>query len=571
MQNSTKRNLFIQLIILFAGAALFLPGLGGVRLFDWDEINFAESAREMLVSGDWLNVQINFEQFWEKPPLFIWMQALSMKIFGVNEMAARLPNAIAGIITLLVLYNVGRKSEDERFGILWAVLYAASFFPFFYFKSGIIDPWFNLFIFLGIFFFTRYGDPQVKPRQMLHAALSALFIGLGILTKGPVALLIFALTFLVYLIFNKFHFQFRWKDVIVYLVVLVIVGGAWFILQIANGHYSIIQDFIQYQIRLFETKDAGHGGFLLYHFVILFFGVFPASILALPTFRRHILLTEENVRLADLFKWMMISFWVVLILFTIVRTKIIHYSSFCYFPLTFLAAYSVSKMLDGRYKLYGFVKGLLIFVASVFGIALTAITLFDKLKEHIYPFVSDPYTLNSMKATSEWIGFEPAVGAVLIVCTILFCIFFGRKATSSRLAVLLAGSTFYIFTTMLLAVGEVEKYSQAPAIDFYISKKGEDCYIYPREKSYAHYFYSDRKPENKNDDLGFLSHGPITKPCYFVIKNDPAKTREFISGIDGVRFLYEENGFVFYVREPQETQEPQEPYKHQESQEPQKP
>src|SRR5574344_2211884 len=112
-----KRLLIIQISILIVGSALFLPGLGNVRLFDWDEINFAESAREMLVSGDLLNVQINFESFWEKPPLFIWMQALSMKVFGVGEFAARFPNAIAGIITLLVLFNIGRKTKDEKFGL----------------------------------------------------------------------------------------------------------------------------------------------------------------------------------------------------------------------------------------------------------------------------------------------------------------------------------------------------------------------------------------------------------------------------------------------------------------------
>ncbi len=83
-----NRNLIIQTAILLLGAVLFLPGLGIVHLFDWDEINFAESAREMIVTGDYLTVQINFEPFWEKPPLFIWMQVLSMKIFGINEFAA---------------------------------------------------------------------------------------------------------------------------------------------------------------------------------------------------------------------------------------------------------------------------------------------------------------------------------------------------------------------------------------------------------------------------------------------------------------------------------------------------
>ena len=146
-----KRTLLLNLAIALLAALFFIPGLGVVRLFDWDEINFAESAREMLVTGDWFNVRINFEPFWEKPPLFIWAQALSMKAFGVNEFAARLPNALMGIVTLLLLFNIGRKTEDERFGLIWAMMYGISFLPFFYFKSGIIDPWFNVFIFLGIF------------------------------------------------------------------------------------------------------------------------------------------------------------------------------------------------------------------------------------------------------------------------------------------------------------------------------------------------------------------------------------------------------------------------------------
>ncbi len=545
-----KRKLTIQFIIILIGFALFLPGLGGVHLFDWDEINFAESAREMILTKDYLNVQINFEQFWEKPPLFIWMQALSMKIFGVNEMAARLPNAIAGILTLLLLFNIGSKMRDERFGLLWAALYGASFFPFFYFKSGIIDPWFNLFIFLGIYFFSKYCMPDQKKQMMVNASLSAVFIGLGILTKGPVALLIFFLAFLIFIVWKRFKFSFRWKDVLIYLIVLTIVGGAWFILQIATGHFTIIQDFIEYQIRLFETKDAGHGGFLLYHFVILFFGVFPASILALPTFRRGILKNEYNKNFADFFRWMMISFWVVLILFTIVRTKIIHYSSFCYFPLTFFAAYSVEMWLTKKAKFGVLIKTLLIIVASLFGILLTVVTLFDKIKGWIYPYVSDSYTLNSMQATSEWIGFEPSIGIILIICTILFCIYFGRRASIKSLSILLIGSTFYIFTTMLLVVKQVEKYSQAPAIEFYIEKQGEECYIYPREKSYAHYFYSARKGENSCSDLEFLSKGDIDKVCYFVIKNDSKKVQEFIGQIDKPVKLYEKDGFVFYARYP---------------------
>ena len=60
-------------IIILSGIIFFIPFLGKVHLFDWDEINFAESAREMIVTGNYHRVQINFQPFWEKPPLFFWL------------------------------------------------------------------------------------------------------------------------------------------------------------------------------------------------------------------------------------------------------------------------------------------------------------------------------------------------------------------------------------------------------------------------------------------------------------------------------------------------------------------
>ena len=138
-------------VLIILSGILFFPFLGGVHLFDWDEINFAECAREMLVSGDYLRPQIDFMPFWEKPPFFIWMQASSMKLFGVGEYAARFPNALVGVLTVVGVYYVGRKTVNEKMAQWWAIVYVASWLPHLYFKSGIIDPTFNLFIFLSFF------------------------------------------------------------------------------------------------------------------------------------------------------------------------------------------------------------------------------------------------------------------------------------------------------------------------------------------------------------------------------------------------------------------------------------
>ena len=119
----------------------------------------------MIVLEDYLRVHINFKPFWEKPPLFSWLQVLSMKIFGINEYAARFPNAIVGILTLLSLHKFGTYYKNPKFGLIWALAYWGSILPFLYFKSGIIDPWFNFFIFSALFYFYKFLNEQTLNRE----------------------------------------------------------------------------------------------------------------------------------------------------------------------------------------------------------------------------------------------------------------------------------------------------------------------------------------------------------------------------------------------------------------------
>jgi 4-amino-4-deoxy-L-arabinose transferase-like glycosyltransferase len=196
-RSHTLSDLFLITLI---SCALYLPFLGGVALFDWDEINFAECAREMLITGNFSEVQLNFQPFWEKPPLFIWLQVISMKVFGINEFAARFPNAMCSIFTLSTLYLIGRKEIDRRMGWYWVLFYIGSLLPHFYFRTGIIDPWFNYFILIALYCFFKATANQ---KNILYFLLSGIFSGLAVLTKGPAALLIIAATLSVYLIWTR--------------------------------------------------------------------------------------------------------------------------------------------------------------------------------------------------------------------------------------------------------------------------------------------------------------------------------------------------------------------------------
>jgi hypothetical protein len=536
----------INISIAIIAALLYVPFLGGVHLFDWDEINFAESAREMIVTGDYLTVQINYLPFWEKPPLFIWMQVLSMKIFGVGEFAARFPNALCGIVTLLVLFNIGRKIRDNMFGLLWVMAFTGSILPFFYFKSGIIDPWFNLFIFLGIYFLLLYAHPEIKFKTK-HIIFSAAFTGLAVLTKGPVGFLLVALTGGIYLVLVKFRVKVKITDIILFFIILSLVGGSWFIIQIINGNYDTVVEFIVYQARLFKTQDAGHGGFFGYHFVVLFAGVFPSSILALKAFKTE---SKDDANYTYLKKWMLILFWVVLILFSIVKTKIVHYSSLAYFPIAFLAAGFIYSANANNIKWSRWISAVIIFVSVLIALPVILLQFIDKYKYIILDsgIINDEFAVENLKAEVNWSGTEFMPGLLFLIGVVLIFYFIKKDKPLIRAFLLWGINMVFLFSVLVIHVPKIEKYTQNALVVFFKSKANEDVYLKNLFfKSYATWFYGKTMPpENHNYyDEDWLLTGNIDKDVWFVTKIHRARR---VEEYDELMETGRENGYVFYVR-----------------------
>ena len=555
MEGSTKKSLPVFLLLAMAGALMFLPFLGKVHLFDWDEINFAECAREMIVAKQYFIVTINYLPFWEKPPLFIWMQVLSMKLIGVGDYAARFPNALCGIATIILLYKVGKTLKDRRFGLLWVLAYVGSMLPHFYFKSGIIDPWFNFFIFTGIYFFARYRmqDKDIllgNPLKLI--ALSALCVGLGVLTKGPVAFLVFSLSVIVYWIFQR-KAPITFMHASLYALVFVLAGGSWFAAEILTGHWATVVEFFQYQVRLFNTGDSGHGGPFYFHCVILLLGCFPASIFAI---RGMLIKKDEDAKVNEARLWFGILFWVVLILFSIVKTKIIHYSSLCYYPLTFFAALTGYRILfeNGSWRKW-MTWGLAI-TGGIIGIALIALPIFGTNKQLILNsgMIKDTFASANLQADVHWSITDCAIGGFLLIMLIFALVSMHQKKFKTGIYGIFLATLITTNTTLIFSAPKIEAYTQEAAIEFYQSLVGKDVYVATLGyKSFAQYFYSKEQPwaNPKSTDVGWLLKGDIDKPAYFACK---------INGVDEwekenpeLKELYRKNGFVFLERLPQAT------------------
>lgn len=536
---------FYILILILTGALFFIPFLGRVHLFDWDEINFAESAREMIVTGNYHLVQINFEPFWEKPPFFFWLQAGAMHLFGINEFAARFPNALFGIITLITLYLIGKRHRNQRFGFVWALAYFGSFLPHIYFKTAIIDPVFNYFIFLGIYFMYRnvIGDRWLH--SYLFPIFSALFIGLATLTKGPVGLLIFLLVFMLYFIFNRFKQFPPFGKIIIWVIVFSGVSLLWFGEEIYQNGFWFLKKFIAYQIELFTRPVASHGEPFYYHFVVVFIGCFPISVLALP-----VLFNKIHHKNASFPLVMKILFWTVLILFSLTTTKIVHYSSLTYFPLAFLAASYIDMLLDNGIKMKRYLSILIICMGFVFSFLLFAVPYVAQHPEIILPYIKDDFAKASLLTPVRWTGYEMYIGIVYFVAVIISIILLRQKKNMRGVLLLFYATGCCLFFYALSVAPKIEQYSQGPAIRFYQSLAGKDIYLWPVGfKSYGQYFYGKKpeKPKYGNADLDFLLNGNIKRPAFFVVKiTDP----DFEKRCAECELIGQEGGFKFYRRNP---------------------
>lgn len=541
-----RKTYLVYLGIISISLFLLLPFLGSVHLFDSDEVNYAESAREMILTGDYMNVQIDFEPFPEKPPLFIWLQVLSMKAFGINEFAARLPNVLCGVVTLMLLYFIGRRLYGHRFGIYWILSYGAAILPFFFFKSGIIDPWFNLFIFLGMVWFIFYLDPEQRRSRLINVVLSALFFGLAVLTKGPVALLILLICFILFLATRKFRIETSLRDVAVFLGVVILIGGWWYFYQLISGNTYVLKEFIRYQINILLQVKTGHDGFFGYHLVVLLLGVFPASVIALKSISKK----SEDRELQRLFKqWMYIMILVVIVLYSIARTKLLHYSSLAYFPLTFLAAWVWEKWVDRKIE-FGSWQLVLIFIIALFYSAITI--LFPLVSDHRewllkkdFSFL-DPFILGALQRDSHWSGYEWLVGLFLILGVAFAAVQILRRNSRGMLilhlvVLLFVTSTLYIYTD------RIEGYTQRAAIKFYKGLKGQDVYVRPLGfKSYSHLFYFDKQAGGAKISAKQLLEEELDKDAYFVIAID--ERDYYLEKYPAMKLLHERDGYVLVVK-----------------------
>ncbi len=260
---------------------LFFAFLGIRDLWDIDEGMHAAMAQTMLLSGDWVTPVFNGEAFFDKPALFNWLGAISFKVFGFTEFAARLPAAIAGLGCVILVWQLGRQLYGERAGFLAGLILATSLE--FIILSRVVqyDIPFTFFVTLALFCFAK-GLLSEGDRRFYFLGMYAA-TALAVLTKGPLGAVLTGLVIFTYLISTRRLALLKEMQILPGIVVFLIIVTPWFVLmERANDGYLEYFIFKQHFANFLGGDGAmkpRHPEPFYYYLPILLAGLLPWSAL----------------------------------------------------------------------------------------------------------------------------------------------------------------------------------------------------------------------------------------------------------------------------------------------------
>lgn len=315
-------------LVMYVG---FFHGIWAPPLFDRDEGAFSEATREMFERGDFVSTYLNGEPRYDKPILTYWLQAPTALLSGWDEWGTRFPSAVAGSLWILALAFFVRERVDRGAAVPAAVILGTSFWVMTLGRAATADALLNLFIALTIF--DLYRD-HVEPRD-LYRNRAFLWLGLGVLTKGPIAIVVPAGVMGLYHTLGGRLWP-ALKRVVspVPLLIFAAVALPWYGVQYAREGQAWIEGFfLRHNVERFMDPMEGHSGSFLYYLPITVVVLLPHVGLlfrAVPTLGR--VLRED----LDRFLWIWFGF--VLVFFTVAGTKLPHYILPGITPLAILMA-----------------------------------------------------------------------------------------------------------------------------------------------------------------------------------------------------------------------------------------
>ncbi|MFQ6132175.1 MAG: ArnT family glycosyltransferase [Armatimonadota bacterium] len=371
---SGRRRVILFLVLLVVIASFFV-GLSSLPLFDQaDEARFAEAARVMTETGDYVTPTFYGRVRFAKPVLIYWLMVASYRVFGVGELGARLPSAAASAFTAMaIVWLVSRVAAGRAAwlaGIAWASFLQTAVWA----RLANTDATLTLFLtasYLALYLAFR----SEAPRKRLWYLLAGAAMGLGFLTKGPIGVVLPAASGFLYLLsVRRLRAELRQARLWEPLVLFLLIAAPWYYLAYReHGSEFLRIFFLGENVQRFAGPAHREFGRLLYFLPFVLFMTFPFSALLPALVKRGWARPAEPTEPGghSLPRYLLCWFFLVVVVFTFSDVKNPQYVMSAYPALAVFAGLYFDRLLRERPPLGAYEKVAIVLVA-VLGAILTA-------------------------------------------------------------------------------------------------------------------------------------------------------------------------------------------------------
>lgn len=327
----------LSIVFFIVTLVMYVAGNVSLPITDPVESAYALTAKEMVISGDWLSPQI-FHQYWyDKPALIYWLIALSYKLFGISDFAARLPSGLLGALSVAWMYQLVRSISGRRLLAIWSAIVLGTSLEFWILAHGIVTDMALLLASVGTFGYAYRGLAEGRTKWIVIAYL---FAGIGVLGKGPVGIVLPGLLFLVYAgvmrSWRMVRLLFPWQGILVFLL----VAGPWYGYMYHTHGQAFVDGFLGLHNigRALESEHPADNHWWYY------LALFPAA--SLPWTGAVIYGMYYGWRQrSDFYLFSMIAGWGTILFYTLMATKYPTYTFISLVPFSFLGAVGIVKLL----------------------------------------------------------------------------------------------------------------------------------------------------------------------------------------------------------------------------------
>lgn len=347
------------LMLFMAAAVLLFAGNGSLLVTDSVESNYALTAKEMVLSGDWLSPQIYGHYWYDKPIFFYWLTALAYKIFGFTEFASRFFPALFGLGGLALVAWGGSKLDNERSGFCSALVLLSSVEFFLISKSVITDA--VLFFFFSatlLFFYLGYRDGKASYWYIMYAAA-----GFSVLTKGPIGVLLPGLIITLFLLWQRDWRVLKRMHLASGTLLCLAVAAPWYAAMYSLHGSDFINTFFGTHNFLRATVSEHPRDDVFYYYALVnLLALFPWSGLVPWTVYKW--QQAGRPKLTEQQRFLLLWALVVFVFFQCMATKYLTYT----YPLLFPASLLLGSLLDKQAACVD--GGYMFFVSGGLGVLL---------------------------------------------------------------------------------------------------------------------------------------------------------------------------------------------------------